>query len=113
MICVFPLLPYSLPMCMFETGRSACIDHHCPVHFYPTYSPYSVLQLDIALILGNFGRRHSFNILLCGPVALLNLSSSVFLSIIKGQKKTLLQPSSRPPKTIVILLSLAVRRSMM
>lgn len=66
MICIFPLLPYSLPMCMFETGRSACIDHHCPVHFYPTYptyptySTYSVLQVDIALILGKFGRRHSF-----------------------------------------------------
>ena len=44
MICIFPLLPYSLPM--FDAGRSACIDDGGPAQIWKSKF--------ISLILGKF-----------------------------------------------------------
>ena len=45
MICIFPLLPYSLPIP--DTGRSACIDDRRLAHLWKSTS----------LIFGKFHRR--------------------------------------------------------
>ena len=45
MICIFPLLPYSLPI--LDTGRSACIDDRRLAHLWKSTS----------LIFGKFHRR--------------------------------------------------------